>query len=111
MFWPMDAMSINVRGSALHVEGYPWLVVLCIATLDATSLSVEKYVNLKALKIMCPLVGEEDLVLASCPKLRKLVARVGSEGCKNPRFKAANQLDLNPFRVYKKWLKSIFEAM
>lgn len=61
----MDAMRINVRGSVLQVEGARGLVELCISTLDATKLSIENCVNLKALEITCPLVGEEDLVLAS----------------------------------------------
>lgn len=68
-FYSMDAIQVGIQGSVLHVMGGSSLVELSIVALHATKLSIEKCVNLKALKVMCPLV--EDVALASCPSITR----------------------------------------
>lgn len=71
--WAIDTMKIHTRGSAMRVEGDSNLAELCIAAVDVTNISMEKCVNLRALEIRCPLVGDKDVVLPSSVDLRSMV--------------------------------------
>lgn len=84
--WATNAITINIRGSVLLMDGDPRVVELCIASVGATKLSIGRCDHVKALRIMCPLIGEKNVVLASCPSMRSIVAQVGSEGARTLRF-------------------------